>query len=162
MRRFSVKTVRMADAFDAALRSALSLQGSRESKIESSSKPLKKFVQIRPFLVGWTARPRPSLSRLGAVLFAGLVLTAFNSPQQAQNLARDPSSFGTMTCDQIWYLVSKIRADGRVCPASDRAARAFRAAPDCISGDERVLAPQVRAYLAQLRATARGKQCARF
>jgi len=93
----------------------------------------------------------------------GLVLftCGFNSPEQALNLRRDPSTFGSMDCQQIWYLENKILADGRICLSSERARRAFRSAKRCISDEERILPKQVQDYIALLRTTAHRKGCAR-
>lgn len=97
--------------------------------------------------------------RIGRCLGLTLILCGFNSPEQALNLGRDPLTFGSMDCQQIWYLENKILADGRICPSSERARRAFRAAKRCISDEERILPKQVKDYLALLRSTARRKGC---
>lgn len=98
---------------------------------------------------------------IGLSLSLLLFLCGFNSPEQAMNLRRDPLTFGSMDCQQIWYLENKILADGRICLTSERARRAFRLAKRCISEEERILPKQVKDYLALLRSTARGKGCPR-
>ena len=90
-----------------------------------------------------------------------LSLTGFVSPEQARNMQREPSTFGTMLCRQFWYLENKILAEGRVCLRSDRARRAFKSAKPCISDDERILPERVRDYLQKLRRAEAGKGCPR-
>ncbi|WP_346909626.1 hypothetical protein [uncultured Roseibium sp.] len=99
--------------------------------------------------------------RFAVGLSAFLLLTAFISPEQARNMQRNPSTFGTMLCRQFWYLENKILAEGRVCLKSDRARRAFKTAKPCISDDENVLPRRVRDYLAELRRAAAKKGCFR-
>ncbi|WP_346895168.1 hypothetical protein [uncultured Roseibium sp.] len=99
--------------------------------------------------------------RIAVGLSAFLLLTAFISPEQARNMQRSPSTFGTMLCRQFWYLENKILAEGRVCLKSDRARRAFKRAKPCISDDERILPRRVRDYLAELRKAAAKKGCFR-
>ena len=94
-------------------------------------------------------------------LLAFLTLTAFVSPEQARNMQRNPSTFGTMLCRQFWYLENKILAEGRVCLTSERARRAFRNAKPCISDEETILPRRVRDYLADLRRAAAKKGCFR-
>lgn len=80
----------------------------------------------------------------------------------AQNLTVNPGRFGAMTCQQLWYTEQEVLAEGRVCLKSERARRAFRRAPRCISDDETILPAKVEAYLEQLRAAARTKGCRGF
>lgn len=99
--------------------------------------------------------------RFAVGLSAFLLLTAFISPEQARNMQRNPSTFGTMLCRQFWYLENKILAEGRVCLKSERARRAFKSAKPCISDDETILPRRVRDYLAELRKAAAKKGCFR-
>lgn len=99
--------------------------------------------------------------QLAAAALAFLTLTAFISPEQARNMQRNPSTFGTMLCRQFWYLENKILAEGRVCLKSERARRAFKTAKPCISDDETILPRRVRDYLAELRKAAAKKGCFR-
>ncbi|WP_428572572.1 hypothetical protein [Roseibium sp.] len=80
----------------------------------------------------------------------------------AQNLTVNPGRFGAMTCQQLWYTEQEVLAEGRVCLKSERARRAFRRAPRCISDDETILPAKVEAYLEQLRVAARKKGCQGF
>lgn len=80
----------------------------------------------------------------------------------AQTLSVDPGRFGAMTCQQLWYTEQEVLAEGRVCLSTERARRAFRRAPRCISNDETILPAKVEAYLAVLRQTAREKGCSGF
>ncbi len=100
------------------------------------------------------------LSRLSLILPL-LALAGFVSPEQARNMQREPSTFGTMLCRQFWYLENKILAEGRVCLRSDRARRAFKSAKPCISDDERILPERVRDYLQKLRRAEADKGCRR-
>ncbi|MBO6756204.1 MAG: hypothetical protein JJ902_07745 [Roseibium sp.] len=101
---------------------------------------------------------RAGIRRVRAAALAAL-LSAFAQPAAAQTLSRDPGTFPALTCQQIWYLVHEIRAEGRICPANRRAATAFRSVPRCISDDERILSSGVRDYLAKLRDVGRTKGC---
>lgn len=101
------------------------------------------------------------LIRLGLAVSLTVTLSGFVSPEQAQNMSRNPSTFGTMLCRQFWYLENKILATGRVCLKSDRARRAFSKADPCISDDEDILPARVRDYLSKLRAAADAKGCPR-
>jgi hypothetical protein len=101
------------------------------------------------------------LSRIAIAVCLWAVLSGFVSPEQARNMSRNPSTFGTMLCRQFWYLENKILATGRVCLKSDRARRAFSKADPCISDDEDILPGRVRDYLAKLRAAADVKGCPR-
>lgn len=94
---------------------------------------------------------------LGLVLLPLLAATA-----RAQMLTVDPGRFGAMTCQQLWYTEQEVLAEGRVCLKTERARRAFRRAPRCISDDETILPAKVEDYLAVLRRSARDKGCAGF
>lgn len=96
-------------------------------------------------------------------LFAfGLAHTVLLAPVSSQTFTTDPGRFGAMTCQQLWYLEQKTLAEGRVCPSSERAKRAFRRADRCISSSEAILPNETQDYLTKLRNVARGKGCAGF
>lgn len=69
------------------------------------------------------------------------------------------SSLGVLTCQQLWYLEQQVLAEGRVCLKSARARNAFRSAPRCISGEERILPLETQTYLAHVREASRTKRC---
>lgn len=97
------------------------------------------------------------------VITLGLALSAFGARAlPAQTLTVDPGRFGAMTCQQLWYTEQEVLAEGRVCLKTERARRAFRRAPRCISDDETILPAKIEDYLAQLRLSAREKGCAGF
>jgi len=80
----------------------------------------------------------------------------------AQTITVNPGRFGAMTCQQLWYTEQEVLAEGRVCLRTERARRAFRRAPRCISDDETILPEKVEDYLEQLRQSARDKGCDGF
>ncbi|NBN63723.1 YARHG domain-containing protein [Microvirga tunisiensis] len=95
----------------------------------------------------------------GVLVLAVLTLTGFTAPEQQRNISRSSQELSQMTCSQLWYLGEKIRADGGVCPRSERARQAFFRTRTCVSQDERVLGEEVGAYLAALRGIAADKGC---
>ena len=95
------------------------------------------------------------------IVMAGMVSIFHGTPSAGAEVGlRAPSSFPSMTCQQLWYLEHKVLAEGRVCLRSDRARRAFRNAPRCISPDERILSENEQDYLKQLRKVLKRKKCA--
>ena len=94
-----------------------------------------------------------------ALALLGLCLAGFTSPEQMRNISRPVHELEQMTCNQLWYLGEKIRADGGVCPRDDRARQAFFRNRTCVSQDERVLVGEVKAYLSALRQIAADKGC---
>ncbi len=93
---------------------------------------------------------------------AGVAILLAALPAAAQSLSANPSTFGAMTCQQLWYTEQEVLAEGRVCLRSERAKRAFRRAPRCISPDEDILPKKARDYLARLRMVGRDKNCREF
>jgi len=76
-----------------------------------------------------------------------------------RNMRRPPFELANLTCDQLWYLREKIRADGGICPRDERARRAFFRTRTCISPDERVLPAEVRTYLDAVRKAEQARAC---
>jgi len=109
----------------------------------------------------------PKVREVGAVfrtpcaisLLAAALLSSLAGGEAAQATTVNPSRFGAMTCQQLWYVEQETLAEGRVCLTTERARRAFRRAPRCISSDETILPPGTRDYLIALREVARQKQC---
>ncbi|MCK7612184.1 HdeA family protein [Roseibium sp. CAU 1639] len=93
---------------------------------------------------------------------AGFLLLLGSAAAFAQTLTVNPGRFGAMTCQQLWYTEQEVLAEGRVCLKTERARRAFRRAPRCISDDESILPAKVEDYLDQLRQSARDKGCKGF
>ncbi|WP_269581632.1 hypothetical protein [Roseibium sp. Sym1] len=94
--------------------------------------------------------------------FGFVLLLLAGARAEAQTLTVNPGRFGAMTCQQLWYTEQEVLAEGRVCLKSERARRAFRRAPRCISDDETILPGKVEAYLETLRKSARDKGCSGF
>jgi len=97
--------------------------------------------------------------RLMVLAGLGLGLAGFAPHKQAENMRRDTLSLKSLTCQQLWYLDAKIRADGGVCPATAREKRAFGSAGRCASQSEDILPMKVRTYLTTLRGVRRAKGC---
>lgn len=73
--------------------------------------------------------------------------------------AAEANRFGSMTCQQLWYMEQEVLAKGRVCLKSNRATRAFQREKKCISDDERILPPEKKERLHMIRTTAENKKC---
>lgn len=109
-------------------------------------------------------RRRTSARRMTgrSVMLFLVLLFSGSGAASAQSLTVNPGRFGAMTCQQLWYTEQEVLAEGRVCLKSERARRAFRRAPRCISDDETILPAKTEGYLEQLRKAARAKRCPGF
>ncbi|GAA0771859.1 hypothetical protein E1180_04265 [Roseibium denhamense] len=65
------------------------------------------------------------------------------------------------TCQQLWYMEQEVLVEGRVCLQTERAKRAFRSAPPCISAEERILPAELKKDLLAIRQAAANKTCFR-